>query len=160
MLRYAALVLAALIPSLAGPSGAIAESSDTSLRSAQHPSPSSIDNPGGERTTRASKASANQLRPAPTLPKPRLLRNDQLGPASRMVDAEWPDTSRTPETRSPHATDPLAPEQAGTRSAVRDVRAPANPARQRSEPRQISRMTVLDGTRLTHASFEDWLFGR
>ena len=160
MLRYAALALAALIPSLAGPSGAIAESSATSLRNAQHPSPSSMDNPGEERTTRAFNASANQLHPVPTLPKPRLSRNDQLGPASRMVDAEWPNTSRTPETRSPHATDPLAPDQAGTRSAGRDVRAPASPARQRSEPRQILRMTVLDGTRLTRASFEDWLFGR
>ncbi len=161
MLRYGALALAAaLIPSLTGPSAAIAENSDGSLRSVQPPARSALDNPAGERTTRASTASADHRRPATTLPRPRMSRSGKSGTATRMVDPERPDTKRSAEVSSPHATDPHTPQQAGTRSVPRSVRAPASPTPQRSEPPQPSRMAVVDGTRLTRASFEDWLFGR
>lgn len=161
MLRYAALALAtALIPGLTGPSAAIAEDSDRSLRSVQPPARSALDNPVEERTTRASKATADQRRPDLTLPRPRMLRSGKSGTATRMGGTERPDTNRGPEVSSPHATDPHTPQQAGTRSVPRSVRAPASPTPQRSEPPQPSRMAIVDGTRLTRASFEDWLFGR
>ncbi len=161
MLRYAALALAAaLIPSLTGPSAAIAENSDESLQSPQPPAHSALDNPEGERTTRASTASADQRRSAPTLPRPRMSRRGKSGTATRMLDAERPDTHRSPKVSSPHATDPHTPQQAGTRAVLRSVRMPASPTPQRSEPPQPSRMAIVDGTRLTRASFEDWLFGR
>ena len=162
MPKYTALPLAiALVPSLAGLSAAIAEGSITTQGPDQFPFHAALVNPGGERTTRTSAASTVPKRLAPTMPRPSMSRSSSSASASRMVDMELPDVNRSPTAGSPHATDPHAPRQVGTRAVPREIRSPESPALRRSEPQQQqSRMTVLGGTRLTRASFRDWLFGR
>jgi hypothetical protein len=47
-----------------------------------------------------------------------------------------------------------------TRSASKDLRAPAVPEAERGEPNLAPRMEFAHDTRKTRASFKDWLFGR
>jgi len=111
------------------------------------------------RSTRARHETPQRLRPSASMPGSRS--SDTAWRAPRMAEEQRPQSSRSVVHVRLHATDPGTPRQAMSRSnPVDGVRAPVTPAPQRAAPPRAPRMKISEDTRMSRASFRDWLFGR